>query len=452
MNFFKLPRSLCGIVAWLMGILLPVSCIMEEDFLNTSKKLPSDPPCTRAASGSDTSGDVFSYIDPRLEPVITTLQAIEEKIHFMDSFLELFGLPLWNYSVIEEDENQTCYFVPVFNVDTPHRIHTIWFFVIEDGLMSYAPIQRDNESISENGQDFLFDALSYLVFGEADSSFVFKRDTPQTRAWVTVTSCWDVYTGTEATGMAYQYTECSDKTVWVEQLSYQSTNSSGMGGSNLPVGSSGGTNSDSSSAKDIFKNDKFNEDDWRKVDSLLVDILKDCAGNKLLREVRNMLGGDKIKIQLADEDGSSYNFIDKILSLSSRENKSGQLFHELWHIYQYSQETTSSFRNSMLNQEIEAHYAQYLYESSKGWYEGSKYEDYYKRSKRGRAIAYLKKYVDPKGIYAIGANKDSYDIYIEFTLIPVFHRWGYSDYPYDANKSGLFNFTNLQHLKKDCIR
>ena len=41
--------------------------------------------------------------------------------------------------------------------------------------------------------------------------------------------------------------------------------------------------------------------------------------------------------------------------------ESNLLFHEMWHAYQAYQETPSSYVNSLLNLDIEAHYAQYIY-------------------------------------------------------------------------------------------
>lgn len=61
-------------------------------------------------------------------------------------------------------------------------------------------------------------------------------------------------------------------------------------------------------------------------------------------------------------------------------------FHEMMHAYRAYQETTASYKESTLNGEIEAWYAQYLYTSNLPEYKDSKWEDRDNTDPRRRRI------------------------------------------------------------------
>lgn len=151
------------------------------------------------------------------------------------------------------------------------------FLYVENGRMSYMPIRRDSESIVGSGQEFLFDALSSVIFGESGSSRVFKKQA-QTRSWITVTSCFDVYTGSESIGMTYQYTECNDKLIWIDHFKWHSAPDGGGGGGDgigfgIDVtGGGGGSGSVTSNAESLFTNDRFTVDNWKITEKLIAKI------------------------------------------------------------------------------------------------------------------------------------------------------------------------------------
>ena len=319
------------------------------------------------------------------------------------------------------------------------------------------PICRGDDELAGSGQEFLFDALSCTVFGEADSTRIYKPHTPKTRAWLTVTTCWDVHTGGGSEKLTYRYTECTDKTTWVDTVLkwHSQPDLPGSGGSIYIGGGSGGnTGTGGLSARGIFTNSRFLEDDWKIAQELLDMIMDDCLGNSLITGIKNSFGDSKIKLQYTEEEGASYNLITNTLSIGIGNLESNQAFHELWHAYQVSRGTTASFGSSGLNQEIEAHYAQYVYLKGKSYYSGSVYEKRYTSSRsRGTAIANLDRYIDKKG--NLLSSVEDYDIlldtYIEATIIPVFRMTpDYSSYPYDPNKSGISIFSNLKTLTKNC--
>ena len=70
--------------------------------------------------------------------------------------------------------------------------------------------------------------------------------------------------------------------------------------------------------------------------------------------------------------------------------KQTTFLHEMFHVFQTTQEPISSFKSSMMNREIEAHYAQYLFlQRSAEWTD--KKQDKYAKSQRLRATTSLTK-------------------------------------------------------------
>ena len=141
-----------------------------------------------------------------LKAVISALRRVEEEKHFTAPFLLKYGIPLWNFTYqLTEEEEETCIFVPLYRLDKPHCIDAIWLLHIKDGWMKFLPLKRDDELIRESDQVFIFDLLSYLVFGEENAQGLTFKPHAQTRSVITVTQCWDVYTGPKDQ-LEYSYT------------------------------------------------------------------------------------------------------------------------------------------------------------------------------------------------------------------------------------------------------
>ena len=92
----------------------------------------------------------------------------------------------------------------------------------------------------------------------------------------------------------------------------------------------------------------------------------------------------------------SYNWEEHTLHIGLEELEANNLLHEMFHVFQTTQEPISSFKSSMMNREIEAHYAQYLFlQRSAEWTD--KKQDKYAKSQRLRATTSLTKYVNQQG-------------------------------------------------------
>lgn len=120
------------------------------------------------------------------------------------------------------------------------------------------------------------------------------------------------------------------------------------------------------------------------------------------------------------------------------------LFHELFHLFQTTQESVSSFESALLNREIECHYAQYMYKKRSQ-------KDNYFRGNRWQSLELLNDYLEQ---YKKNQNEmmlDYIDAYTEYTIVNVFRSVsGYNSYPLDKGCLGLDMFQNFNNLSKDC--
>ena len=206
-------------------------------------------------------------------------------------------------------------------------------------------------------------------------------------------------------------------------------------------------------AKKIFRNSNMTEANWKVLEIMLDKILADCLGEALYNGLANFLNGQTLTIQFSNgSDGLfSGNGATAGITLGSQ-MESNQLFHEMMHAYRAYQETLSSYKGSNMNGEIEAWYAQYLYTSRLPEYPGSKWEERDNTDPRRVAIKNLTNIIDNKGNIRSGASVGELELEIANTVVPTFHENYYpaDKYPFDYDRPGLENFTNLKKLTINC--
>ena len=275
-------QNICLALCILLGIL--ASCETEESFYQP--RFPAnDVPLTRQALFKPEN--FFAYTDSTLKAVISALRRVEEEKHFTASFLLKYGIPLWNFTYKLTGE-ETCIFVPLYRLDKPHCIDAIWLLHIKDGWMKFFPLKRDDELIRESDQVFIFDLLSYLVFGEENAQGLTFKPHAQTRSVITVTQCWDVYTGPKDQ-LEYSYTNCVSHSYWVDDALINNSNWNSEGGGSGDVwiggGSSGGSGSSSGTpAGNIFKKEADQDSLlWVITENMTARIMEDCLGGDLYR-------------------------------------------------------------------------------------------------------------------------------------------------------------------------
>ncbi len=345
----------------LLGML--ASCETEESFYQP--RFPANNiPLTRQALFKPEN--FFAYTDSTLKAVISALRRVEEEKHFTAPFLLKYGIPLWNFTYQLTEEEETCIFVPLYRLDKPHCIDAIWLLHIKDGWMKFLPLKRDDELIRESDQVFIFDLLSYLVFGEENAQGLTFKPHAQTRSIITVTQCWDVYTGPKDQ-LEYSYTNCVSHSYWVDDALINNSNWNSEGGGSGDVwiggGSSGGSGSSSGTpAGNIFKKEADQDSLlWVITENMTARIMEDCLGGDLYSQLKEKVKNNKINLEFDFGKGYSYNWEEHTLHIGLEELEANNLLHEMFHVFQTTQEPISSFKSSMMNREIEAHYAQYLF-------------------------------------------------------------------------------------------
>lgn len=319
--------------------------------------------------------------------------------------------------------------------------------------MRYFPLKRNDELIRGSDQVFIFDLLSYRVFGEENIQGLVFKPHAQTRAMITFTRCWDVYTGTED-NLEYSYTNCISHTYWVDDafLNNNNWNTNSGGSGETWIGGGGGGGSDSSSttpAGSIFQKTATQDSLlWQITENMLVRIMEDCLGDGLYSLLKEKVKNNKINLEFDFGKGYSYNWGKNTLHVGLEDLDSNKLLHEMFHALQVTQEPISSFESSMMNREIEAHYAQYLYlQRSVEWTEKKKEE--YIKSQRLRATASLKQFVNHQGV-VITRELDFFHCYLSENIVSAFRQEGYSDYPF-KEYSDIFNiFPTIKLITKNC--
>ncbi len=357
----------------------------------------------------------FRYTDALLTPIVSTMRVMELKQPFMEGFCERYGVPLWDDTdVYQESPDAPVFFwVPLYHPSFPDEIRTVWFFKMENGLLDYGPVGRDAEIIRQYGQEGQFDYLSFRVFGRKNLSRKVFSSQAMTRGedgeYVVVgQECRDAYITIEIDGNSmtkYDGTICKDIKVWMSYVD-SSLIDDGQGGpigggggggsgQDVPVEGGGSSQPNAPKAKGIFEHSNMIKETWEWLESLLNDMDKDpCLGQNLYKEILDALGGEKISIQFTEEGYSKYTPATNTLSLKIKDAYSHVLLHELFHAFQYLKKGDGMY-NSLLNCEIEAHLAQYMFLKKKPDYKIN-WEESYTHDKRLSKIVLIDECLTPK--------------------------------------------------------
>ena len=106
----------------------------------------------------------------------------------------------------------------------------------------------------------------------------------------------------------------------------------------------------------------------------------------------------------------------------------------------------------MMNREIEAHYAQYLYlQRSAEWTEEK--QEKYVKSQRLRATTSLKQYVNQQGNVTVSKPEelDFFELYLSNNVVSAFKKEeGYKDYPFEEYPDISNIFPIIKSVTKNC--
>lgn len=424
------------------GIFLFLSCQNEE------RLMPKE------------QDNLLSCTDTRLNLILTALQTVETEDPFIQNFVQDYGIPMWEYADIIEEEERTSFFIPVYNEKYPKIINTIWFFQQKGGYLTYTTICRGNQTIIHYNQEFLFDYLSYNIFGEDNKSGLVFRDPLSTRTKI-VYGCTDSYVVVGGVS-TYKQTLCKEVDVWENPGSEREppSNEDRYNGK-IPIPQAGGGGGGGSSstpkaplAKAIFRNTYMASTNWQTLEKMIEKLKMNCMGEALYNGLKSLLNGKTLSIHFTNSSNGSFGQQGESVGISLSDNmESNQLLHEMLHAYQSYQGTLSSFNNSKLNGEIEAWYAQYLYTSSLPEYKGSKWERRDNLDPRRGIIRDLTRYINAKGNLLPSKTIAELESFLLNNIKPIFNSNHYTadKYPFDYNKAGLQNFNNLRKITANCL-
>ena len=195
------------------------------------------------------------------------------------------------------------------------------------------------------------------------------------------------------------------------------------------------------------------EYNWKILENMIDKIMADCMVEELYNGLKSYLNGKTLTIQFKEGSNGSFGMQGESVGIAlGMQMESNQLLHEMFHAYQAYQNTLAQYNNSVLNNEIEAHYAQYLYISRLPEYAGSKWEERDIKDVRRREVKNLTKYIDKKGNLLPEITDDVLDGVITSSVIPAFRDVGYTEskYPLNENQNGIANFKTLNKLTINC--
>ena len=202
-------------------------------------------------------------------------------------------------------------------------------------------------------------------------------------------------------------------------------------------------------AKKIFRNSVMIDKNWSTLEYLLDKITKDPLGQALYNALVDALDGKKIIFNFGEGTDSwfSYSNGDGI-TIGQMAAESNRLFHEMWHAYQAYQETTASYGKSLLNQEIEAHYVQFLYLSGLEEFNkpGNPWKQWYIADPRMKSIKDINLYIDDKGNLRNDATSEELQKALDRSINAFNDDRNYNDYEYDSTRGPLETFKSLRKL------
>lgn len=408
-----------------------------------------------------------SFTTDLIQVVINTLCKQGDLLDAVRTYRSKYGIPMWEHSVGISVENGYRLFVPIYNENNKDEINLIWNFKIFKKKL-YNFTSKRNPASNIVAEYWKFDYFTIYALGKKPKSGLSfehvksRSDQNCVNASVTVGEgeyahteymeqhCWSTDDDSES---AYADMESDDGSGFPSEIPIED---SGGGGNSGSTGSGGDSNDDTSDsdaapkAQAIFRNSNMTEQNWGIIERMLDKIIATCMGENLYNALKEKLNGNTLTIQFQNDKGSSFNYQTGAIKLSAINMESNHLMHEMFHAYQAYQETQESYKNSRLNLEIEAHYAQYLYLKKLPEYPGSKWHGAYVIDDRHRSISELEWYINSKGELYDYSTTGMLDTHIE-EVVGYFHEIKeYEGFKFDENQKGLSIFENLNVLTKDC--
>lgn len=404
--------------------------------------------------------------------VIKTLQKQDDLLAAVRNYKSRYGIPLWDYSVGITVEEGFQLFVPVYNESQPDEILSIWHFIISSDKLYQYTLMRTTENILLE-EYWKYDYFTIYALNKRPKSGIIFRSSVSSRVNAIFYECQTAYIGAEYEGVYVEWpveTLCweveggslplpndGNEDTFPPEIPIEEGSGDNLGGSGGSGASSGGSYTGSGSApmaQAVFRNSNMTEQNWKVIEDMLEKIIKNCMGEHLYNSLKEKLNGNTLTIEFTFDKASSFYFNGESsgIKLSIEKMESNHLFHEMFHAYQAYQETQSSYVNSLLNMEIEAHYAQYLYLKKLPEFAGSNWSKQYAMDNRHEKIAMLENFLLPNGLLVLDVTEKDLNIQID-SVVTAFRRYpAYSEdsCKYNVDRNGLSIFETLKYLTINC--
>ncbi len=448
-----MKRTTCQFSLFIVFLLFLSTCV-REDSLTTGKY----------SRFFDTTGAV-----PHLQMIASLLDVKNDSSNFVSDFTKAYGYPLWKDALSFRTDDRIIFAVPIKSVDLDSEIESVWFFSVgltrtDYQIFTRREITRTIDDWVE--QNWVFDYFTRTILHKEPSSGLdfYPTTTIKSRTMVVIEETTCVHAFVSVGGVEDDKGwHCWTETYEIFIATPKPGELEGEGGSgSIEHGTGGGITIGNTpilgtdlrlvapNASSILQNYNMIKENWETLEKMMVKIKEKCMGESLYNALVGILRDSKINIKIVS-GGSSYDASSNTLKLDLS-MESNQLFHELWHAFQALYLGLDVFSKSTLNQEVEAHYAQYLYVKKLPGYKGSKWEDMYAKDPRLNTIKDLEDYIDKKGRLYPGITRDLFDFYFIYT-VGVLEEHGYGDktiYKYDDSINDIDNFTILRELTKKC--
>ena len=179
------------------------------------------------------------------------------------------------------------------------------------------------------------------------------------------------------------------------------------------------------------------------------EILKDCMGEALVRELANRLGSNRLNLELIPGNVSRYDPNTRTVIIGNAASGAPVVFHELLHALQHmNYSTMAAYEANQMNHEIEAQLAQYMFvrRNAQGSSIGT-WNTHFNSHPKYFAITQMAEYVDRRGniTNASRFNAEVRNAVPHFQASPLYNRL-----QFNPNMSMNNMFANLRRLSVNC--
>ena len=194
---------------------------------------------------------------------------------------------------------------------------------------------------------------------------------------------------------------------------------------------------------------------WNIVERLFREVDNNCVGRALVdRLMGSLTGTGRIEVRFDDAGSNRFRVQGGIIFLHT-DAAADTFFHELFHSLQAFGETLETWgtveRNPLLNLEMEARYAQYLFLRQTSWFAGSAVERAWERDPSRRTIMQLTNYLSSHGNLHNLSLAPDLNTHITNRIMPELRAVrGHEQLMFDPNRVGIVNFNRIRGLTINC--